>query len=314
MRFFSRMALALLLLAWPLSRAAAQQLDCQPCNNHYGRVTIGTAVQRLVQLTNVGTKPLRIRAKSITGSSFSFGNFPLPVTLGAGKSVKMPILFAPTVAGKNEGVVTITSNALNPQFVITVQGVGVLAATAHLTVTPASLDFGSVTLGSSASLVIALSATGAPVTITAAQSNSSEFTLSGITLPVTVAVGQSVPVTVQFAPNASGTATAQLTVTSNADDSPTNVPVTGIGVVAQGHSADLTWDESKDIVIGYNVYRGGTKGGPYNQINGLLDATTAYTDSTVKSGTTYYYVATAVNAEGQESAPSNEVRVVIPYP
>jgi fibronectin type 3 domain-containing protein len=47
-------------------------------------------------------------------------------------------------------------------------------------------------------------------------------------------------------------------------------------------------------------------------INTALDASTNYTDDTVVSGATYYYVTTAVNAEGQESAYSNEVQAVIP--
>jgi hypothetical protein len=34
----------------------------------------------------------------------------------------------------------------------------------------------------------------------------------------------------------------------------------------------------------------------------------------VKSGATYFYVVTAVNSSDQESAPSNEVKVVIPSP
>jgi len=309
-----RLAIAFLALVLPVSAAWAQRLDCQPCNDHYGQVKIGTSVQRVIQLTNVGTKSLRIRAKAITGKSFTFGNFPLPVNIGVGQSIKMPIIFAPTVTGKNTGIITLTSNAQNSPFAIDVYGVGVIGGTAHLTITPSSLDFGGVTVGSRADLTLTLSATGARVTISAAQSDSSEFTLPDLTLPLTVAVGRNVLVTVRFTPSISGTASGTLTLTSNADNSPSTVSMTGVGVAAGSHSADLTWDASKDIVIGYNVYRGGKQGGPYTQINGILDALTSYTDSTVKSGATYYYVATAVNAELQESAPSNEVKVVIPTP
>ena len=67
-------------------------------------------------------------------------------------------------------------------------------------------------------------------------------------------------------------------------------------------------------MIGYNVYRGARTGGPYSQINSILDALTSFTDSTVKGGTTYYFVVTAVNALNQESSHSNEVKVVIPSP
>jgi fibronectin type 3 domain-containing protein len=120
--------------------------------------------------------------------------------------------------------------------------------------------------------------------------------------------------TVLFTPSMSGTASATLTLVSNADNSPSAVSMTGVGVIGGSHSADLTWDASPDQVIGYNVYRGRTTGGPYSQINPVLDATTSFTDGTVNGGTTYYYVVTALNAQSQESGYSNEVKVVIPSP
>ncbi|HWZ81295.1 MAG TPA: choice-of-anchor D domain-containing protein [Terriglobales bacterium] len=314
MNSFPRMALFLLTLTWPLVTAGAQQLDCQPCNDHYGRVQVGTSVQRIVTLQNVGTKSLRIRGASTSGAAFAIGSFKLPVDLGAGKTVKMPVVFDPTTTGKNTGTVTITSNAKNPKFAFDVAGVGVSTAKTQLNISPASLDFGNVTVGSSSTLSITLSATGGTVTVSGLQSNSPEYTLPGLNLPLTVAVGQNVTVTVQFAPNASGTAAGKLTLTSSADNSPGTVSLTGVGVAAGSHSADLTWNPSNDPVIGYNVYRGTKRGGPYSQINGVLDASTDYTDSGVSGGATYFYVVTAVNALDQESAPSNEVKVVIPSP
>jgi hypothetical protein len=133
-------------------------------------------------------------------------------------------------------------------------------------------------------------------------------------LPLTVNIGTNVAITVKFTPKSSGTASANLTLNSNADNSPGTVGLTGVGVAAGSHSADLTWDPSNDPVTGYNVYRGSKKGGPYSLVNSDLDAYTYYTDNTVKGGTTYYYVVKAVNAENQESAPSNEAKVVIPSP
>jgi fibronectin type 3 domain-containing protein len=62
------------------------------------------------------------------------------------------------------------------------------------------------------------------------------------------------------------------------------------------------------------VYRGNAQAGPFQEINTALDASTNYTDYTVVSGATYYYVTTEVNAQGQESAYSNKVQAVIPNP
>jgi fibronectin type 3 domain-containing protein len=38
----------------------------------------------------------------------------------------------------------------------------------------------------------------------------------------------------------------------------------------------------------------------------------AYTDSTVQSGVTYYYVVTAFDDQAQESVYSNEARAIVP--
>ncbi len=50
------------------------------------------------------------------------------------------------------------------------------------------------------------------------------------------------------------------------------------------------------------------------KINSTLESSTAYTDSTVQSGTTYYYVVTAVDSSGSESNYSNQATAVIPMP
>ncbi|MGA2357117.1 MAG: hypothetical protein ABSG02_21695, partial [Terriglobales bacterium] len=87
----------------------------------------------------------------------------------------------------------------------------------------------------------------------------------------------------------------------------------GTGTAPTQHTVDLSWTASADAV-GYNIYRGTTSGGPYTMINSSLDSNTAYTDSTVVSGTTYYYVATAVNSGSEESGYSNQATAVIPTP
>jgi fibronectin type 3 domain-containing protein len=47
-------------------------------------------------------------------------------------------------------------------------------------------------------------------------------------------------------------------------------------------------------------------------INTSLDSSTNYTDYTVVAGDTYYYVATEVNSQGEESGYSNVAQAVIP--
>jgi len=85
--------------------------------------------------------------------------------------------------------------------------------------------------------------------------------------------------------------------------------------VAQGtaHSVLLAWTASPSSgVTGYNLYRSTVSGNDYVQINTTLIAGLSYVDGTVADGTTYYYVLTSVDAAGNESDYSTEVKMVIP--
>jgi fibronectin type 3 domain-containing protein len=75
----------------------------------------------------------------------------------------------------------------------------------------------------------------------------------------------------------------------------------------------LTWTPSTSSVIGYRVYRGVTKGGPYeNHTVGPVPTQTFDDVTTGSGGVTYYYVVTALSSDGTESAYSNEVVVPVP--
>jgi hypothetical protein len=313
MRAFPLIVAAGLLCCLAPASAWTQQLQCSPCNHSFGKVQIGQSSSYSVQLANTGSKPLSILSKSKQGPAFSV-NFPLPVKIRAGASIQLPIIFTPTAKGYTDGVITLVSTAKNPYLKIYVSGTGAANASPQLGVSPATLSFGNVTVGSSASLQATLTASNAAVTISSDQSTSSEFAILGLTLPVTVPAGKSISVTIQFTPNTSGTASAKAGFISNAVNSPTVEQLTGTGVATGSHSVDLSWNPGDGNAVGYNVYRGTAKGGPYQMINTALDASTNYTDNTVVSGATYYYVATEVNGQGQESGYSNVGRAVIPNP
>ncbi len=80
------------------------------------------------------------------------------------------------------------------------------------------------------------------------------------------------------------------------------------------HYVDLRWTPSASAVLGYNIYRGTQSGGPYAKINLSPHPVTAYSDQSVQSGSTYYYVTTAVNSLNMESTRSNETVAEIPAP
>lgn len=78
------------------------------------------------------------------------------------------------------------------------------------------------------------------------------------------------------------------------------------------HSVALSWQASTSQVSGYNVYRGTNDGGPYSKINGAPVTQLNYMDSSVSSGSAYYYVTTSVDSAGVESGYSNQASAKIP--
>ncbi len=82
-------------------------------------------------------------------------------------------------------------------------------------------------------------------------------------------------------------------------------------VTGSGHSVALNWTASTTPSVSYKVYRTTVSGGPYTFLSsaGLV---TNYTDSTVQSGVTYYYVVTALDSSNNESAYSNQTLAAIP--
>jgi fibronectin type 3 domain-containing protein len=152
------------------------------------------------------------------------------------------------------------------------------------------------------------------LTISQAAVSGAGFTMTGQTFPLTLSAGQTSSINVRFAPTVSGGATGSVSVVSNAANSPTTIALSGTGVQLTAHSAALSWTASTSVVTGYNVYRGTVTGGPYTLLNASFVILTDYSDNTVLSGQTYFYVVTAVDANNVESAYSNEVSAVIPFP
>jgi hypothetical protein len=188
------------------------------------------------------------------------------------------------------------------------------------TLTASPVTVGSTTVGTSSTQTGTLSATGASVSVSSVSlggTNPSEFSVSGLSFPVTVKTGQPVSFIVTFTPGATGIAYATASFASNTSSSPSAANVTGTGTAAPFHSVSLSWTGSITAgVTSYNVYRavyGPTSCGSYTNIGSTGSSTTAYTDSVVTDGTTYCYATTAVDASG-ESGYSNIAQTVIPPP
>jgi hypothetical protein len=293
-------------------------LGSSPSSEAFGSVTIGSQQSETFTLTNNTSADVDISAISITGTGFQLSGVTPPLTLASSQSTTFKVVFAPQSAGAVSGSVTIRSDAPNSPLTVALSGTGTTVV-GQLSLSPLTLALGSVAVGSSGSAQGALSATGASVNVSSAGTNNAAFSLTGLNLPATIAAGQSVPFTVTFTPTTTGAETATLSFTGNASNSPTTGTLTGTGTAAPAYDVALSWNGSPSSDIsGYNIYRAvyaNSNCGSFAKINGSLNASTGYTDTSVVDGISYCYEATAVNSSNQESGPSNIVsNVQIPAP
>jgi hypothetical protein len=299
--------------------AALGALGANPTSLNFGTVQTGSNQPLPETVTNTGGSTLTISNVGVSGTGFAVQGISTPVTLTAGQSASFTVTFTPASAATASGSVTVTSNGSNPSLTIALAGSGTTAV-GQLSASPTPVAVGSVFTGTSGTAMGNLTATGANVTVTAASTGNSRFVISGLSLPVLIAAGASVPFTVTYSPLVAGADSSTLSFTSNAQVTTTTDTATGTGAAAPTHTVTLTWTASSSTgVSGYNVYRAiyASSCGGYTKINGatLVSAMT-YTDSAVTDGTNYCYATTAVDSSNnEESGYSNVVSdVQIPPP
>jgi hypothetical protein len=186
------------------------------------------------------------------------------------------------------------------------------AATLLLNSSVSSLNFGNVNVSSSSAQNITMTNAGnSSVTIAQVMVAGAGFNSTGAS-GMTLAAGQTTTLTSTFAPSASGAATGKITVSSNATNSPANISLSGMGVTATAHTVALSWAPAVTGVTAFRTYVSMVSGGPYVEMGSVPSTTPAYTDSSVQSGQTYFYVVTAVDASNNESLYSSEVAAIVP--
>ena len=286
-------------------------VSATPASASFGNVLVGVTDSQTIELQNTGTSAVTISSISASGTGFATYNFTVPLLLEPGATSTFNIAFEPQAAGAVTGSASVQGNF--PTVVVPVSGTGV-AGTKTIAASTTSENFGSVTVGSSASAVITLTDTGtSSVTISALSYSGAGISASGAVNAV-LSPGQSTSMTVTFAPTQAGSVAGSVVVTSTASDSPLDIAVSGIGAAANTtYSVDLSWAASASSgVTGYDVYRSTVSGGPYTLLDPTPVAALDYSDSSVQSGTEYFYVVTSVESNGTQSAYSTQISVSIP--
>jgi hypothetical protein len=187
-----------------------------------------TSPAKPVKLSNYGTKTLDI--SSIVASGDFRKKDDCGSSLPPGGSCRIDVTFSPTRGGHRTGTVTITDNAPDSPQKVSLKGVGTVVK-----LDPASLDFGTVTIGQKSS----------PQNTTLTNVGKTRLHITGITItgtdsgdfsqqndcpdPGYLGGGKSCTITVTFQPTQLGSRTADVSVSDDGGGSPQQVSLSGTG-------------------------------------------------------------------------------------
>ena len=293
-------------------------LSISPAVVDFRSVVIGQKNSQTLTVSNIGTSAVDLKSVHVSGSDFHWVPAKLPAALAPGGKARLTVSFAPTSAGATDGALVLYSPDLKLPLSVVLSGTGEKAAPA-LKASPAAVSFGTHAAGSQNFQTVSLRNTGnLGLKIQSISVGNSAFSVSGFTPGVSLAPDQQLNFQVWFRPTGSGSWSSSIRVAASSIASPVTLALSGAASAvapepsSASHSVALDWNASTSAVAGYHVYRGVAAGGPYHRVNGSLVAGPAYRDSTVLGGAKYFYVVTAVESDGGESAFSNEVFADIP--
>jgi hypothetical protein len=272
-------------------------------------------VSQNVTVSGSNVSGLNFTAAAQAAQTFAISGTISPSAGGSGATVTLSGLASGTTTANSSGAYTFTGLA-NGTYAVTPRRTGYTFSPVSLgaTVNGANVTALNFTATAQSGQTFSISGTISPTTGGAGAT----LTLSGAG-SATVAANSSGAYTFSGLSNGNYTVTPSHTgysfTPASQNKTVSGANITGVNFTAAPlatHSATASWTASNSVVSGYNVYRGTLSGGPYTKLNGSLIGLLTYMDSTVVSGQTYFFVTTAVDGSGNESAFSNEVTAAIP--
>jgi len=294
---------------------AGASVSLSPTSLSFGNQSVSTPSGVLTAtLTNGGNAALGLSSVALTGANP--GDFAQTNTCGSsvavGASCTISVTFDPTASGSRSASVSFTDTASGSPQSLSLSGTG---TSATVSVSPTSLSFPNQLIAVISSTQITTLTNGTDTvlnisSLTITGTNAADFAEVADSCGSSVAAGASCSIGVAFTPSTSKPETASLTITDSATGSPQTVSLSGLGV----HNVGLSWTPSSSSgVVGYNVYRGTTPGGESSTpLNSTPFSGTTYADQSVTTGTTYYYVVTAVGTDDTQSPASAESSTIVP--
>jgi trimeric autotransporter adhesin len=198
-----------------------------PIRLRFGTVVLGHSETQIVVVTNSGSNNATISSIAVSSSDFKVSDPKLPVVLPPGGSLALAVTFTPSSTGFNLERITLMDKSTRRSWRFPMGGAGLKSES--LIATPSTLSFGQVIVGKQAELPVVLKNDRTwNVTVKDFYTMSSGFSVKGPALPITVAPGGSVRLTVTFAPQSVGLEGSSVFISPAS----LSVPLAGTGITS----------------------------------------------------------------------------------
>ena len=250
--------------------AAGTQFTVNPGILHFGEVVVGTTETLPANVVNAGSTTVTVSSITSSQTTYTVKHPSLPVTLSPGGSMAISIAFKPGAMGSVSGEIAINGSSAS----LKVTGTG--QSSQGLYATPASIVFGNVPVGSSASSSVAITnGRNSSVTIGKAVTNNSELSVEGLSLPLTLTPGQSFTFKIAFSPTSSGTVWGQFGAQNASGHGLVEIILNGTGTASSGLSASPASLSFGNVTVGSNESKSGTLTAAGSSVTVNADATTS---------------------------------------
>jgi len=201
---------------------------------NFGSLSVGqtTNPQTLTILSN-GGQTLALSSFTLTGANagdFAITSNTCPAALSPGQSCFVLISFTPSAAGARAAALVIADNASPPTETVQLSGTGLAPAPA-VSLTPASLDFGSIAQGTGTSLSISVKNSGNAIlhisNVSLGGADANDFSSSSPTCSAAIPTNSTCTISVTFTPLAQGLRSATITLSDDAPDTPQIISIKG---------------------------------------------------------------------------------------
>ena len=248
----------------------------------FGSVNAGSSKTISTTATNSGSTAVTINSVAISTKYFSLSAPSLPVTIAAGQSVPVSIVFSPNAAGSFSASVSISSTASDSvTLALSGTGTSTLPPPGELALSATSESFGNVAVGSSKSATITMTNNGGTsLEVSQVAVSGNGFQVSGFSGAMMLNAAQSTTFSVSFAPKTAGSVTGSVVVSSNGSNPTLTIPLSGDGT-STATLAQLGVSPSTLGVGNVVVGTSGTASGTLQASGGSVTVTGATSNSSV---------------------------------